>query len=249
MDQKDFYQILGINKDAAPEEIRQAYRKLAFQYHPDRNGDDPSATGRMKEINQAYAILSNPAKKQEYDALKERFGYQAYDRFTRAHSTEDIFRGSDIAQVFEELTRTFGFRSPDDILRQFYGPGYRSFEFRRGGISARGFVFTGGAGSGAQFPETGKDHYQELNISPETARNGGEVGYRLENSGRPRNIMVKVPAGVTGRQQIRLKGLGGPGRDGGEPGDLYLQVKIKSSLLQRIKAFFSRRGWHRPPRL
>jgi curved DNA-binding protein len=140
-DQKDYYQILGVGENATPEQIRQAYRKLAFQYHPDRNKGNPDATEKMKEINEAYATLSDPRKRREYDALKERYGDLAYERFRQSHRPEDIFRGSDINQIFEEFARTFGFRSSDDIFREFYGPGYRSFQFRRGGVFGRGFIF------------------------------------------------------------------------------------------------------------
>ena len=139
MNQKDYYKILGIDKSASQKEVRQAYRKLAFQYHPDKNRDDPSASEKMKQINEAYAVLSNPEKRREYDFLRERYGDQAYAHFRRAHSSEDIFRGSDINKIFDEFARMYGFRSADDILRQFYGSGYRTFEFQRPGMFGRGF--------------------------------------------------------------------------------------------------------------
>jgi len=142
MSQKDYYQILGIAKSASQKEIKQAYRKLAFQYHPDKNMDNPSAAEMMKEINEAYATLSNTSRRQEYDLLKERYGEFAYDRFRQAHSQEDIFRGSDINQIFNEFARMYGFRSADDILNQFYGQGYQTFQFRRPGIFGAGFIFS-----------------------------------------------------------------------------------------------------------
>lgn len=146
MDHINYYQVLGVDKNATPEQIKQAYRKLAFQYHPDRNMNDPAASQKMMEINEAYATLSDPRKRQEYDMLGERYGSAAHDQFRQAHSQEDIFRGSDINQVFEEFAKSFGFRSSDEVLKDFYGPGYRSFEFRRPGVFARGFVFTGSGG-------------------------------------------------------------------------------------------------------
>lgn len=139
--QQDYYQVLGIDQRASQEEIKKAYRKLAFQYHPDRNLNNTEAAEKMKKLNEAYASLSDPGKRREYDTLREQYGPLAYDRFRQAHSTEDIFMGSDIEQVLQEFARAFGFRSADDIFRQFYGPGYQNFEFRRPGFSARGYVF------------------------------------------------------------------------------------------------------------
>lgn len=145
MSQKDYYNILGVDKDASQQAIKEAYRKLAFQYHPDRNKGDPAATEKMKDINEAYAVLSDVAKRKEYDLLRSQYGSFAYDRFRQSHTAEDIFRGSDIDQIFEEFARTFGFRSFSDIFKDSYGPGYRSFEFRRPGIFGRGFIFCPGA--------------------------------------------------------------------------------------------------------
>lgn len=141
MNQKDYYNILCIGGNASQEQIKAAYRKLAFQYHPDRNRGDPAATEKMKEVNEAYAVLSNPAKRADYDLLRERYGSYASDRYRQAHSPQDIFRGSDIDQVFQEFARQFGFRDFGDIFQESYGQDYRSFEFRGSGMSGRGFVF------------------------------------------------------------------------------------------------------------
>jgi curved DNA-binding protein CbpA len=144
MEQKDYYEILGVNEKDSPEEIKRTYRKLAFKYHPDRTGANPEATQKMKEINEAYATLSNLEKRREYDSLKSRFGSTAYTHFRQTYSEEDIFRGSDINQIFEEFARMFsGFRMPEDVFSQsnFYGPKYRTFEFTKPGFSARGVFF------------------------------------------------------------------------------------------------------------
>jgi len=144
MEQKDYYEILGVNEKDSPEEIKRTYRKLAFKYHPDRTGANPEATQKMKEINEAYATLSNLEKRREYDSLKSRFGSTAYTHFRQTYSEEDIFRGSDINQIFEEFARMFsGFRMPEDVFSQsnFYGPKYRTFEFTKPGFSAKGVFF------------------------------------------------------------------------------------------------------------
>ena len=275
MSQKDYYQILGINKNASQQEIRQAYRKLAFQYHPDKNVGDPEASEKMKEINEAYAILSDPVKHRDYDAFGAQYGDRAYEQFRQKYSSEDIFRGSDINQIFDEFARIFGFRSSDDILKQFYGHDYQTFEFRRPGLFGKGFVFYQSRGRptytpdqttnstqmpsnplqppgilgawlkrflrknlGMQFPERGKDCINTISLSPEQANAGCEIEYLNKAGEKPRKLMVKIPAGIKGGQRLRLRGMGAPGKDGGEAGDMYLEVKIKTPFMQKIKNLF-----------
>ncbi|MEQ8163248.1 MAG: DnaJ domain-containing protein, partial [Smithellaceae bacterium] len=150
MEQKDYYQILGVEKDAGEKQIRDAYRRLALMNHPDKNQDNPAAAERLKEINESYAVLSDPRKRKEYDALRQTYGSSAYNHFRRNYSDQDIFRGSDIQQIFEELSRAFGFRGFDDVFRESYGAGYRTFEFRRPGVFGRVIIggFGGGQGAG-----------------------------------------------------------------------------------------------------
>jgi DnaJ-class molecular chaperone len=273
MNQKDYYDILGVDRDASQQAIKEAYRKLAFQYHPDRNKGDPAATEKMKDINEAYAVLSDVSKRREYDLLRSQYGSFAYERFRQSHTTEDIFKGSDINQIFEEFARVFGFRSSGDIFRESYGPEYRSFEFRRPGMFGRGFIFYPGSRrrvgeqqapnyqvqmpelpfpgvlsklvkfflkkvTGVELPERGKDWHDTVTLSPEKARDGAEVEYSYKKWGKLKNLMVKIPPKVRSGQRIRLRGMGSPGKAGGEPGDLYLRVQIRRSLAQRLKGFF-----------
>jgi len=148
MEQQDYYQQLNIEKNAGQKQIKEAYRKLAFEYHPDRNQGNPNAANEMKAINEAYAVLSDGSKRRQYDEMKQRFGSSAHTRFRSSYSEKDIFSGSDIHQIFEEMARSFGVRGFDEIFREFYGPGYRSFEFRKKGLFGRGFFFFGGFGGG-----------------------------------------------------------------------------------------------------
>ena len=134
--------MLGVSPDANDKQIKDAYRQLAFQHHPDRNAEDPASSEKMKRVNEAYAVLSNPRKRQEYDALRQRFGSSAYGQFRQNYSEQDIFRGSDINAVLEELARSFGLRGFDEIFKEFYGQGYQSFDFKKQGFSAKGFVFS-----------------------------------------------------------------------------------------------------------
>jgi curved DNA-binding protein CbpA len=146
MDRKDYYRILGVSESASPDEIKKTYRNLAFRYHPDKN---PGGQELMKEINEAYAVLSNPEKKREYDHLRQSFGSFARDRFRQTHTDEDIFRNSDINQIFEELSRIFGFSKPEDIFSRdaFYGRNYQEFKFKGPGVSGGGFFFYGPMGN------------------------------------------------------------------------------------------------------
>jgi molecular chaperone DnaJ len=110
---RDYYEVLGVSKTASKEEIKDAYRKLALQYHPDRN-KAPEAEDRFKEISEAYAVLSDDEKRTQYDQL----GHAGFDqRYTR----EDIFRGADFESIFRDLGG-FGFR---DIFSMFFGQGFR----------------------------------------------------------------------------------------------------------------------------
>ncbi len=146
MDRKDYYKVLGVSEASTPDEIKKSYRNLAFRYHPDKN---PDSQELMKEINEAYAVLSNPDKRQEYDRLRQSFGTFARDRFRQTHTDEDIFRNSDINQIFEELSRIFGFSRPEDIFSRdaFYGRNYREFKFKGPGVSGGGFFIFGPMGN------------------------------------------------------------------------------------------------------
>jgi len=137
MTQQDYYSVLGVEPKATATRIKESYRTLAFKFHPDHS-DDPACADKMKGINEAYAVLSDENKRREYDTLRTQYGSSAYGQFRNAHTEQDIFRGSDINAVFEEMARSFGFRSFDDIFKDFYGNGYQQFEFRGRGRCGRG---------------------------------------------------------------------------------------------------------------
>jgi DnaJ-class molecular chaperone len=263
--QKDYYRVLNVEKEASPQKIKEAYRRLAFQYHPDRNREAPSVVEKMKEINEAYAVLSDPKKRKDYDALYEQYGSYGYDRFKQRYSEQDIFRGSDINQIFEEMASSYGLRSFEEVLKESYGQRYRTFEFQRPGVSGRGFLFFGpGLGRNkpqgipilsdmfpgylGKFikyllreifrinePERGKDLHDILYLDPRQAFEGARGKYLHRR--RSKELIVTVPSGMKEGQKIRLKGMGAPGKDGGESGDLYLKVKIQKPLFERIKNF------------
>ena len=261
----DYYEVLGIDEGAPGDKVKEAYRKLAFQYHPDRNPGDAPAMEKMKEINEAYAVLSDAGKRQSYDRVRGQYGSSsAYDQFRQTYSERDIFRGSDINQIFEEMARSFGFRGVDEVFRGFYGQGYQSFEFRRPGVFGKFIIF--GAPRGArQRPEVagsaastgvlgriagyllkralgatgnaehGADLYKTIRLDADHALNGGKMPYSDKMRGR--ELIISVPAGIKEGQRIRLKGMGDPARMGGSPGDLYLTVEVRRSLLERARRF------------
>jgi DnaJ-class molecular chaperone len=263
MNQKDYYEILGVEKGASPKKIKEAYRKVAFQYHPDRNRENPFAAEKMKEINEAYAVLSDPKKRNDYDRFHEQYGPDGYDRFKQSYSEQDIFRGSDINQIFEEMARAFGFRGFEEVFKESYGQRYQSFEFRRPGVFGKGFIFFGSGfgrsdqqeiplsseifpgvlskliryllkrGLGIREPGKGKDLEDTIYLDPRQALEGAKGKYVHRK--RSKELIVTIPPGLKEDQKVRLKGMGEPGKDGGEPGDLYLKVKIKKPLLEKFR--------------
>lgn len=257
MENLDYYGVLGVSSTATAKEIKDAYRKLAFEFHPDRNEKNPESAEKMKAINEAYAVLSNDRKRSEYDALRLQFGGSAAGRFRQSYSQQDIFRGSDVQQMFEEVARAFGLRGVDEIFKDFYGPGYRKFTVNRPGFFFSGFTFTGKPGHasaktplignffgklprmvmkqlfGVGLPENGEDLSDTIHISGELAGQGGPYAYYHRKLDK--KLVVKIPPGTRDGQRIRLSGMGAEGKGGGAPGDLYLKVKIRIPWQQKIK--------------
>jgi curved DNA-binding protein len=206
MASRDYYDILGVSKNASDEEVKRAYRKLAMKYHPDRNSNKKEAEERFKEINEAYAVLSDKEKRKQYDT----FGAEGFrQRFTQ----EDIFRGFDFDEILSNL---------------FGGRGKREFRFGgRGGFDFGDF-FSGQYGyqDMGRMPQKGEDILYELTISLEEAAFGGEKRISYRKGGRIEEVSIKIPPGIPPGKKLRLKGKGMEGKNGGPPGDLYLQVSI-----------------------
>src|SRR4030043_807489 len=206
MANRDYYETLGVSKNASNEEMKRAYRKLAMKYHPDRNPNKKEAEERFKEINEAYGVLSDKEKRKQYDT----FGAEGFrQRFTQ----EDIFRGFDFEEILSGL---------------FGGRGKR--EFRYGGRG--GFDFGDLFGQTAhqdmgRMPQKGEDILYELTISLEESAFGGEKKISYRKNGKIEEVSVKIPRGISSGKKLRLSGKGTEGRNGGPPGDLYLQVSIR----------------------
>jgi len=204
---KDYYEILGVPRNATQEEIKRAYRRLVLKYHPDRN-KSKEAEEKFKEINEAYAVLSDPEKRRQYDAMGAAGFHQQY-------TTEDIFRNFDIGDLFKDI----GF-STDDLFSFLFG-GHRGT--RQGGFRYHTGPF--GYEHPRSSPVKGPDLIYELALSLEEAAKGGEKTIAYERGGRTEKIVVKIPPGVKTGQKLRLAGKGEFGPTG-LAGDLYIKIRV-----------------------
>ncbi len=259
MEQLDYYKILGVEKSADKKDIKDAYRKNALKYHPDKNKDNSTATDMMKKVNEAYAVLSDDSKRQQYDSMYNQYGDQAYTRFRKTYSEHDIFFGSDLNRIFEELAKDFGIRGFDEIFKDIYGKGFNTFNIKQGGFWGRGFVFFGSTGSagadksklsgsergpgllgsviqqltGLGGDKNGADYEDTILLRSEHALNGGPYAYFHKKGDK--KLMVKIPPGIKAGQKIRLAGMGSSGKGNGKAGDLFLKVRVRGGLIKTLK--------------
>src|SRR5690606_8347660 len=209
---KDFYKMLGVSKDVSDAELKKTYRKLARKYHPDSNQGDAKAEAKFKEISEAYAVLSDPEQRKEYDEIRA-MGSGA--RFTA---------GGSGAGGFEDVFSRFGQggrgQSADfeDIFAMFNQGGHGgSFGSGRFGQPSGGYRGFGG-------PQKGADVTARTTLDFITAVQGETITLQGED-GKP--FKVKIPAGVADGQKIRLRGRGRPSPDGGENGDIVVSVTVR----------------------
>ena len=209
-DGEDFYQILGVPRDASQEDIQRAYRKLARTYHPDVN-HDPGAEDRFKEASEAYDVLSDLETRRRYDAF-----------------------GRDFRQVPEGVDPETWRRAQAGARARAgagagAGAGPGGFSFSEGDIDLDDLLggLFGGRGSRRGWgPIPGADQEAEIELTVEEAYRGGRRSVTLSSDGTRRSFDVTIPAGVTDGQRIRLAGQGGRDSDGARTGDLYLLVRI-----------------------
>lgn len=200
---KDYYKILGVNKNASDAEIKKAYRKLARKYHPDVNPNNKEAEKKFKEINEANEVLGNPENRKKYDKYGEHWKHA------------DEFEKAGYNKQYQHTGRSSG--------QQFYSGGFTEDDFSDFFSS----MFGGGFSSGG-FSDAGKVKFRGQDFHAELQLNLSDVyktqKHTLNINGK--KIRLTIPAGVENGQEIKIKGYGGEGINGGPKGDLYIKFNI-----------------------
>ena len=209
---KDFYIVLGVEKSVSDADLKKTYRKLARKYHPDSNQGDAKAEAMFKEVSEAYSVLSDPEQRKEYDQIRAMGSGARFTAGDQPGGFEDVFSMFGQGRGSRQSPQDF-----DDIFSMFnqqQGGGFGSGRF---GQSSGGFRGYGG-------PQRGADVTARTTIDFITATKGETITLQGED-GKP--FKVKIPAGVADGQKIRLRGRGRPSPDGGETGDIVVQVTVR----------------------
>ena len=213
MSEMDYYDILGVSKNASDGEIKKAYRKLALKYHPDKNKGNKQAEEKFKQISEAYAVLSDAEKRKQYDT----FGAAG---FQQRYSQEDIFKGVDLG----------------DILKEF-GLGGMNFFGGRGGRTR--FSFSSGGAFGGQgrrqAPIKGADLVYELPLTLQEIAAGTQKIVSFQHEGRSEKLTVKIPKGMSDGKKLRIAGKGEQSPFGGPPGDLLIKARLLKDPVYDVK--------------
>jgi curved DNA-binding protein len=205
MEYKDYYKVLGVERNATPEEIKKIYRKLAMKYHPDRNKDNKAAEEKFKDINEAYEVLSDPKKRARYDQLGD-----SYSQWQNKGGNPGNFNWNDWASQGGQ-----GSQVDMGDLNEMFGGGFSDF------FSA---IFGGmPTGSRRQTRSSARPltYQQQVEITLAEAFKGTQRTFQVDN----RKIEVKIPAGAKTGTKVRVAG-GGPSSGSGQAGDLYLVVQV-----------------------
>lgn len=196
MEYQDYYKILGVDKKASQEEIKKAYRKLAVQYHPDKNQGNKQAEEKFKLINEAYEVLSDPEKRKKYDELGEnwnRYGQQGQSQPGGGYHYE-----GDFSDFFGGNGGSFS-----DFFETFFNTGSRKK-------------------SRSRAQHKGQDYETEIEFSLEEAYHGASRIVQLQNE----KLRITIKPGAYDGQLLRIKGKGAPGAGSGHHGDLYVRIRI-----------------------
>jgi len=246
---KDYYEILGVSKSATSDEIRNSFRKLAFKYHPDKNiGNEKQAEEKFKEINEAYAVLSDEEKRRRYDLGGSASFEQGFSGFDQSDVFRDIFNNqnsySDLASIFkqaglrfdEEFLRNTFFSGQRVVFRTFHMSQYPQETSDQSIMPVGAVAFgTGIGGRLARYvikkitginlaPAKNLDTQQEIRIKAKEAQIGTEKEIKVKQGKDKKRIQLSIPAGTTSGTRIRLKGMGD--KQDERLGDLYVTVRV-----------------------
>lgn len=219
MAEPDYYEVLGVPRDATPDAIKKAYRGMARKYHPDVNPGDKKAESKFKEAQHAYDILSDAEKRSMYD----RYGSAAFEGMAAAGPRAG-------AQEWAYRQGGPGYESFD--FSEFFGPGAAGAQEETGGgifeeLLGRVRGGRGGRRGGGAGPRPGRNLEAHLTIPFLTAVRGGETTVEIERDHRRESLVVKIPPGIESGARLRLRGQGEPGEKGGTPGDLTIVVTVE----------------------
>lgn len=235
-DKRDYYEVLGVARNADDAAIKKAYRKLAKKYHPDMNKDNPSAEEKFKEVTEAYNILSDKEKRKLYD----QFGHAAFDEgggssgaggYQGGFGSDGTFHfnggpgggyqefhysGDNLDDIFDGI---FGGFKGKGFGNGFHSKGFHTQDFEEdGGFFGRG---------GRSRSQEGEDVLAKVDVTFEEAALGADKVIHFRSpDGKDESLQVHIPAGIDSGQKIRLKGKGMPGRNGGCAGNMLLEVNV-----------------------
>ena len=199
MEYKDYYSVLGVDKSATESDIKKAFRKLAVRYHPDKNPGDKKAEEKFKELNEAYEVLKDPAKRKKYDDIGKNWKQYAGRQGDPGHSWSG-FQGRQGRSSASDFFSDSGF---SDFFESFFGSGFDESRFQS--QSARG-----------------SDMHAFMDVSLEDVYFGSQRTISINGS----KIEMKLRPGLTDGQVLRLRGKGNPGSKGGPSGDLLLTIRL-----------------------
>ena len=229
MDFKDYYATLGVPKTATDKELKQAFRKMARKHHPDVNPNDKASESRFKDLNEAYEVLGDPAKRKKYDELGSN--WRAYENAGPPPGARPQGFGGGVHTMSEDQMREMfgGGDSPfSDFFQTFFsGGGGFSTDDRRPGATGRG---TRGRA------RKGRDIEQEIELTLDDVYNGVTRRLAFQLGGQSRTVDVRIPAGVGEGSRVRIAGEGESGVGGASAGDLYLRIRLEPN------ATFERKG-------